>query len=314
MDILVTGGTGQVGLALRRLAVPDGVRLHAPGRAELDLADPASFGSAIADGRFAAVINAAAYTAVDKAESDVAAAFTVNATAAAVLADATRRAGIPLVQVSTDYVFDGTRAGAYDEADPVCPVNVYGASKEAGEQAVRVINPRHAIVRTAWVVSPDGANFVKTMLRLGAERPELGIVADQRGSPTSAADLAAVLLGIALRLVNDPAAPTGTFHAVNAGEATWHDLARRVFDTAARLGRPGPVVRAIGTSDYPTPARRPAHSVLSTARLGEAYGMRLRPWGEAIDEIVRELVERECELMQRKGNKTSADLSKRRME
>lgn len=290
MDILVTGGAGQVGLALQRLTWPDGVRLHAPGRAELDLTDPAAIARYVAAGQFAAVINPAAYTAVDKAESDVVAAFAVNALAPAALADATRAAGIPLVHVSTDYVFDGSKAGAYEVDDPVCPISVYGASKEAGEQAVRVVNPRHAILRTAWVVGTDRANFVKTMLRLGAERPQLRVVADQHGSPTAAADLARVLADVTLRLIADPAAPTGTFHAVNAGEATWYDLARHVFAVAARSGRPVPEVLPIETRDYPTPARRPANSRLSTRRLEEAFGITLRPWQSAIDDVVEGLL------------------------
>lgn len=290
MDILVTGGAGQVGLALQRLAWPEDVRLHAPARAELDLADPAAIARYVAAGQFAAVINPAAYTAVDKAESDVVSAFAVNALAPAALADATRAAGIPLVHVSTDYVFDGRKAGAYEVDDPVCPISVYGASKEAGEQAVRVVNPRHAILRTAWVVGTDRANFVKTMLRLGAERPQLRVVADQHGSPTAAADLARVLADVTLRLIADPVAPTGTFHAVNAGEATWYDLARHVFAVAARSGRPVPEVLPIETRDYPTPARRPANSRLSTRRLEAAFGITLRPWQSAIDDVVEGLL------------------------
>jgi len=290
MEILVTGGAGQVGLALQRLAWPAGVTLQAPTRAELDLSDTAAIADTIASRPWAAVINAAAYTAVDKAEDDVVAAFALNAMAPAALADATRKAGVPLVHVSTDYVFDGSKAGPYEVDDPVCPIGVYGASKEAGEQAVRSVNPRHAIVRTAWVVSPDRANFVKTMLRLGADRPELRVVADQRGCPTSAGDLAQALAAIALRLAREPNAPTGTFHGVNAGEATWCELAGFVFDVAARHGRPRPKVTPIETRDYPTPARRPANSRLATHRLAQAYGITLRPWQDAVTEIVAKLV------------------------
>ncbi|RJF89458.1 dTDP-4-dehydrorhamnose reductase [Oleomonas cavernae] len=290
MEILVTGGAGQVGLALQRLAWPAGVTLQAPTRAELDLSDTAAIADYLAARPWAAVINAAAYTAVDKAEDDVVAAFALNAMAPAALADATRKAGVPLVHVSTDYVFDGSKAGPYEVEDPVCPIGVYGASKEAGEQAVRTVNPRHAIVRTAWVVSPDRANFVKTMLRLGADRPELRVVADQRGCPTSAADLAQALAAIALRMAREPDAPTGTFHGVNAGEATWCELANHVFDVAARHGRPRPKVTPIETRDYPTPARRPANSRLATHHLAQAYGITLRPWQDAVAEIVGKLV------------------------
>jgi len=289
-EILVTGGTGQVGLALQRLAWPEGVTIQAPTRADLDLNDTAAIGSYIASRPWAAVINAAAYTAVDKAEDDVIAAFALNAMAPAALAAATRKAGVPLVHVSTDYVFDGSKAGLYLEDDPVCPIGVYGASKEAGEQAVRAVNPRHAIVRTAWVVSPDRANFVKTMLRLGAERPELRVVADQRGCPTAAGDLAQALAVIALRMAQDRDAPTGTFHGVNGGEATWYDLANYVFDVVARRGQPRPKVTPIETKDYPTPARRPANSRLATGRLAQAYSITLRPWQVAVEEIVDRLL------------------------
>jgi dTDP-4-dehydrorhamnose reductase len=290
MDILVTGGSGQVGLELQRLQLPSGVVLHAPGRAEFDLESAPAIAQAVAARPWAAVINTAAYTAVDRAESDVVAAWRLNALAPAALATATAAAGIPLVHVSTDFVFDGAKEAPYVEDDAVGPLGVYGASKEGGEQAVRTANPRHVIARTAWVVSPHRANFLKTMLRLGAERPVLRVVADQRGCPTSAADLAAALLAIALRLARDPDAPTGTFHVVNDGEATWHGLAEAIFAKAARRGRARPVVEAIGTADYPTPARRPANSRLSCAKLGAAYGLKLRPWQPAIGDILDELL------------------------
>ena len=284
-SVLVTGGTGQVGTALQRLA--DGRVLVAPARAELDLADPASIKAIVASRPWAAVVNAGAYTAVDKAESDVVTAWTVNALAPAALAEATRAAGIPLLHVSTDYVFDGSKATPYEEGDPVAPVGVYGASKEGGEQAVRTANPRHIILRTAWVVSPDGANFVKTMLRLGADRPELRVVADQHGCPTTASDIARAILTI---LDAEGDAPWGTYHFVNAGEASWHGLAEAVFARAATHGRPQPRVDPIATTDYPTPARRPANSRLSTARIEAAFGIRPRPWRDAVDEVVDALL------------------------
>lgn len=287
--ILVTGGTGQIGTALKALA-PAGLDLVMPPRAELDLGDPDALAAAVAARPWAAVINAGAYTAVDRAESDVVACWRANALAPAALAAATANAGIPLIQLSTDYVFDGAKPAPYEEGDPVAPIGVYGASKEAGEQAVRTANPRHLILRTAWVVSPYGANFVKTMLRLGAERPELGVVADQQGCPTSALDIAATLLTIVRRLVEDDAAPGGTYQFVNAGEATWHDLATHVFGRAAGHGRPAPKVAAIATAQYPTPARRPANSRLATAKLARDYGIVPRHWRAAVDEIVDALV------------------------
>lgn len=290
MKILVTGGTGQVGLALQRLKWPEGVSIQAPERAELDLTHSTAVTHYFSSRSFAAVINAAAFTAVDKAEEESLAAFAVNALAPAVLAQATRAAGIPLVHVSTDYVFDGSKPDPYQVEDPVRPIGVYGASKEAGEQAVRTINARHAIVRTAWLVSQDRTNFVKTMLRLGAERPSLRVVSDQKGCPTSADDLAWALAQVVLRMAADNCAPTGTFHCVNDGEATWYELASFVFDVAERLGRDRPKIEAIQTTDFPTPARRPLNSRLDCGRLIREYGLQLRPWRTSIEQIVEELI------------------------
>lgn len=289
MRILVTGGTGQVGTELAAYPWPGNVTLVMPTRPELDLADATAVAAYVTNGNFDAVINPAAYTAVDRAESDIVAAFAVNAMAPAALAAATKAAGIPLVHVSTDYVFDGSKPGAYHESDAVGPVGVYGASKEAGEQAVRAGNPRHVILRTAWVFSPHGANFVKTMLRLGADRPLLRVVDDQRGCPTAAADIASALATITLRLLADSEAPTGTYHFVGAGEASWCAFARTIFRLEAEAGRPAPEVEAIGTKDYPTPAKRPANSVLSVTRLGEDYGIHPRHWESALNETLAAL-------------------------
>ncbi|UAK25012.1 dTDP-4-dehydrorhamnose reductase [Sphingomonas nostoxanthinifaciens] len=286
MAILVTGGTGQVGRALQRLA-PD--RVVAPKRALLDLADPEALAEMVASQEWEAVINCAAYTAVDKAEADVVAAWTVNALAPAAFAAATAKAGIPLVHLSTDYVFDGSKAEPYVEDDPVAPLGVYGASKEGGEQAVRTANPNHIILRTAWVVSADGANFVKTMLRLAAGRPELRVVGDQYGCPTSADDIARACIAIVDRLAQ-PDAPRGTYHFVNAGEANWADLAEAVVARAATHGRPRPIVTRITTADYPTPARRPANSRLSTAKLARDFGITAPEWHVAVDAIVDTLL------------------------
>lgn len=289
IDVLLTGGSGQVGTEVIRLA-PAGVNIVAPGRDRLDLSDPDALAAMVASRPWAAVINCAAHTAVDRAESEILAAWKINALAAAALAEATAQAGIPLLQVSTDYVFDGSKAGYYVETDPVAPVSVYGASKEAGEQAVRTGNPRHVILRTAWVVSPHGANFIKTMLRLAETRPELRVVDDQRGCPTSATDIAGALLTITQRLVSDPQAPVGTYHFVNAGEATWCGFARAIFEIAAEHGRPAPSVEGITTADYPTPARRPANSRLDVAKLAQDYAISPRPWREAVEEIVETLL------------------------
>lgn len=285
IDVLLTGGSGQVGTEVIALA-PAGVNIVAPGRDRLDMSDPDALVAIVASHPWAAVINCAAHTAVDRAESEILDAWKINALAPAALAQATAQAGIPLIQVSTDYVFDGSKAGYYVESDPVAPVSVYGASKEAGEQAVRTGNPRHVILRTAWVVSPHGANFIKTMLRLAETRPELRVVDDQLGCPTSATDIAQALLAITRRLVSDPQAPAGTYHFVNAGEATWCGFARTIFEIAAEHGRPAPSVEGITTADYPTPARRPANSRLNVAKLAQDYAISPRPWREAVDEIV----------------------------
>lgn len=289
LHILITGGTGQVGMELQAAEWPADVVLHAPTRAGLDLGDPASVRAAFAAAPFAAVINAGAHTAVDKAESEAAATFAANAMGPAILADATREAGIPLVQVSTDYVFDGTGAGAYVETDPVGPLGVYGASKLAGELAVLSGNPRAVVLRTAWVLSAHRANFLKTMLRLAADLPVLRVVDDQHGCPTSARDIAAALKTITLRMIADAGAPTGVYHFVNAGETTWAGLASEIFAVSAAASGPSATVEGIPSSDYPTPARRPANSRLVTGKLTRDYGIAPRRWQEAVAEIVEEL-------------------------
>ena len=284
--ILVTGGSGQVGGALARLSGRD-VEIVAPGRDMLDLASPEALATMVGARPWAAIVNCAAYTAVDKAESDVVAAWAINTLAPAALAAASGAAGIPILHVSTDYVFNGAKPALYDEDDPVAPLGVYGASKLGGELAVRSANPRHIILRTAWVVSATGTNFVKTMLRLGAERPQLRVVADQKGCPTSADDIARAILAILPRIGNGP---YGTYHFVNDGEATWHELAEAVFARAAAHGRPAPSVEPIATSDYPTPTARPANSRLATTKITRDFGISPRDWHEAVREIVDTLV------------------------
>ncbi|MFM5929958.1 MAG: dTDP-4-dehydrorhamnose reductase [Novosphingobium sp.] len=287
---LVTGGTGQVGTALQCLDLP-GVDIVAPPRSALDLAalpelDP------MLDG-VSAIINCGAYTAVDKAESEPLMARAINTAAPARLAAAAARKGIPIVHVSTDYVFPADGQGPWREDDAVAPVSVYGRTKAEGEDAVRASGARHAIVRTAWVVSADGANFIKTMLRLGAEREELRVVADQRGCPTHAGDLAQALATITQALTADPARPSGTWHCTNSGETTWHGLAEHVFACAAACGMTVPQrVVAITTAEYPTPARRPADSRLDCSRIAADFGIRMRPWQDAVDETVRQLAGR----------------------
>jgi dTDP-4-dehydrorhamnose reductase len=289
-NVLVIGGAGQVGIELRRLVWPGDVAIHAPSRAELDLADPGSIAAFFAGRRHDVVINAGAYTAVDKAEQEPVTAFAINALGACGIAECTRRAGVPMVHVSTDAVFDGRKSGVYEEHDPVCPINVYGASKTAGEHAVRTVNPRSVILRTAWLVSPHRANFARTILRLAAEQPRLRVVSDQHGCPTVAVDLAAALATIALKLANDIAAPTGTYHFVNGGGTTWHGLAEAILRRAAHHGWIVPPLDAIATSEYPMAAARPPNSSLSTSKLTRDFGIKPRPWLAAVNQTVDALI------------------------
>jgi len=288
--ILVTGAGGQLGTELQRLAWPEAFEIVAIDQDELDLTDPAAIAAKVAERPWAAIINGAAYTAVDKAESDSVTAWQVNALAPAAFGQACAQVGIPLVQVSTDYVFPGDKQGAWEVEDRVAPLGVYGASKLGGELAVRTSGARHVIVRTAWVVSAHGNNFVKTMLRVGAERYALRVVADQQGSPTGAADLAAALQTIALRLATDDTAPTGTFHFSNAGPTNWAAFATEIFRQSALRGGPSATVEPIATAEYPTPARRPANSLLSHDAIIAAYGITPRPWAEALSDILDDLI------------------------
>jgi dTDP-4-dehydrorhamnose reductase len=284
---LVTGGTGQVGGALVALL---GERAWAPGRDSLDLfalPDDAELDALLGREGIGGIVNCGAWTAVDAAEEHRVFALAANADAPRRLACAAARRGIPIVHVSTDYVFPGDLEGrAYREDDSTGPHSEYGRTKLSGEIAVRESGARHAIVRTAWVVSATGNNFIKTMLRLGAERDELRVVADQHGCPTHAGDLAAALLHIGERFLTDHDQPSGLWHFANVGETTWHGLAEHVFARAASLGLPVPQLSAITTADYPTPAKRPANSRLDIGKIYADFGIRPRPWREAVDEIV----------------------------
>ena len=292
--LLVTGGTGQVGTELKQKTWPAGYELHFPTRAELDLSDSRSINAYLEGKRFDAIINSGAYTAVDKAETEVALAWTVNALAPAILAEYAGRAEIPMIQLSTDYVFDGRKDGPYVEDDPVAPLNVYGASKEGGEQAVRTAARQHVILRTSWVVSPHGRNFVKTILRLVGEKPGLDVVSDQIGVPTSAADIAEALSAIIARLFRPEAyaGRYGTFQFCAAGATTWCEIATVIAAIAAERGLGNCHVRPIKTQSYPTPAKRPLNSRLDTTKIGEHYGIRPREWRVALEEVLEELLSR----------------------
>jgi dTDP-4-dehydrorhamnose reductase len=283
--ILVTGGGGQVGTALVEGGPIAGMAIAAPARAQLDLTDRTSIEAAIG-GHVAAVINCAAFTNVDAAETHQDAVYALNADAPGHLAAACNRLGIPLVHLSTDYVFDGSKTDPYVEDDLQGPIGAYGRSKAEGERRVTQAGGPHLIVRTAWVVSPWRTNFVKTMIRLAAERDELRVVDDQRGSPTSAIDLAEAIRELVPQMLDGPGRAPEIVHAVNAGDASWFDLASHVMARLEAAGQRTPHLAPIATRDYPTPAARPANSMLSTARLTHDYGVVMRPWQPAIDDIV----------------------------
>jgi dTDP-4-dehydrorhamnose reductase len=285
MRIIVTGKVGQVVTSLLQAGPGQGFEVIALGRPELDLADAASVARTIAAARPDVVVNAAAYTAVDKAESEPDVAMAVNGTGAGAVAAAAKLAGAPVIHLSTDYVFAGDKASPYVETDPTGPQGVYGRTKLAGEQAVAAANPAHAILRTAWVYAPHGANFVKTMLRLAETRDTLGVVGDQQGCPTYAPGIADAVLAVARRLhaAPDNADLRGVFHLCGAAETTWAGFAEGIFAASARRGGKAAKVNAITTADYPTPARRPANSRMDCAKLARSYGIVVPPWQDALE-------------------------------
>jgi dTDP-4-dehydrorhamnose reductase len=288
--VLVFGGAGQVGRALSEAATPDWPVVGLSHDAA-DITDPSAVEQAIRRHRPSFVINAAAYTAVDKAENEREMCFQINRDGAGVIARAAAAAGVPLIHLSTDYVFDGGKSGPWNEDDAPGPLGVYGASKAAGEDAVRENHPNHVIVRTSWVFGAHGVNFVKTMLRLAETRTELRIVADQHGKPTAAADIARALLAIAARIrAKPPQRPFGTFHFAGKRATTWYGFAEAIFEEAARRGARAPELVPIATAEYPTAARRPGNSVLDCARIESVYGVVPRPWPEGLSAVLDRLV------------------------
>ena len=278
MRLAVTGSKGQVATALLERSGP-AVEIVALGRPAVALEDRVAVIAAVASARPDVVINAAAYTAVDKAESEEDLAMRVNGAGAGHVAEAAAKIGAPLLHLSTDYVFDGALDRPYREDDPTDPTGAYGRTKLAGEHLVAERCPNSAILRTSWVYSPFGANFVRTMLRLNETRDEVAVVDDQRGAPTSALDIADALIAIARRIREEEAPGLrGVFHMTGGGEATWADLAEAVFAEAHARGRRLTRVKRITTADYPAPARRPANSRLDTAKLARAYGVALPDW------------------------------------
>ncbi len=288
--LLVTGRAGQVATSLvERGAATPGIEVIALGRPDLDLEHPETVATAILAATPDIVVNAAAHTAVDKAESEPERAFAINRDGAKAAARTAAQLGVPFIQLSTDYVYPGDKPSPYVETDPTGPVSVYGRSKLEGELAVTSAHPAALIFRTSWVYSPFGANFVKTMLRVGKDRPVVRVVDDQQGNPTSALDIADALLKIAPGLAGK-ASPGGIYHLCGTGSTSWCGLARHIFAESGRRGGPSPQVEAITTADYPTPARRPPNSRMETTAFETRFGFRLPAWQDSVAQTVDRLL------------------------
>ncbi|MXV45153.1 dTDP-4-dehydrorhamnose reductase [Saccharibacter sp. 17.LH.SD] len=288
--ILVIGRQGQLATSLRQLGGTDVATI---GRPDYDLERPEQIADILERLNPKFVVNAAAWTAVDLAESEEASAKKANHTGPAFLARECMTRDIPFIHVSTDYVFDGRKGTPYVESDPIAPATAYGRTKAAGEQAILAMNGKNIILRTAWVYSAYGKNFVRTMLNAGAKNPVLRVVGDQRGNPTSADDLARVILGIIAKIRETGWKPAyaGVFHATGGGDsATWYDLASVTLKEAERYGQPLPEIQAIKTEDWPTPAPRPADSRLSNEKLERIFGLRLPDWKQSVAATVQRLM------------------------
>lgn len=286
--ILLTGGNGQVGRALRQV-LPQSGTMVVPDRGMLDLANPDTIRSVVRDCRPTLIVNAAAYTAVDRAESEADLAMAVNSIAPGVLAEEARRLSIALVHYSTDYVFDGTKPTAYTETDTPNPLSVYGKTKLAGEQAIQAVGAAHYILRTSWVYAAEGANFLNTILRLARERPELRIVDDQTGAPTWARAIAEMTLQMLIAGRGDTNPRHGLYHLTATGAVTWCGFARAILDEAQKISGTMPSkLTPITTTEYPLPARRPANSRLDTARFTTAFGITPAPWQNMLERCMQE--------------------------
>jgi dTDP-4-dehydrorhamnose reductase len=288
--LLVFGGAGQVGHAIASLLPPANWRVVMASRADADITVTDEVNRLVTEANPDVIVNAAAFTAVDDAEAAAEPAARVNAEGAAIVAEAALQVGAPIIHLSTDYVFDGQSDRPWIESDPVAPLSVYGVTKEAGEQAVRQTHSGHVILRTSWVFGRHGKNFVRTMLRLGAERPQLRIVADQHGCPTPAADLAIAIWRIAAQTITPTRDVFGTFHFAGYGPTTWFDFAGRIFTEAKRYGFRPPNLEPITSAAYPTPARRPAYSVLDCAKIGAIYGIVPPSWHGGLALCVADLM------------------------
>ncbi|GBR46734.1 dTDP-4-dehydrorhamnose reductase [Neokomagataea thailandica] len=286
--ILVTGGSGQLATSLVNLG---GARIHRVGRPEFDFDRPEDIAELVRSIKPVAVINGAAWTAVDLAETEAEGAKRGNHTGPEALAKACAETDIPFIHVSTDYVFSGDKGTPYLETDPTTPQTVYGRTKAEGEQAALAANPKTIILRTAWVYSAHGKNFVKTMINAGAKNPALKVVGDQRGNPTSSDDLADAILAIIGKIETTgwQAEYAGIYHAAGTGETTWHGLAVAALDAAAEHGQAKPTVSAIRTEDWPTPAKRPQDSRLDCSKLERVFGVRLPAWQDSVKQTVARL-------------------------
>jgi dTDP-4-dehydrorhamnose reductase len=295
MRIAVTGRHGQIAQSLLERAQESKVEVCTVARPEADLARPESIEAALMELKPDAVVSAAAYTAVDLAESEPVLAHDINVTGAGAVARAAARLSIAVVHLSTDYVFDGGLQRPYREEDLTVPISVYGASKLAGERAVAAANPNHAILRTAWVYSPFGKNFVRTMLTLASKRDEISVVSDQLGTPSNALDIADGVLAVVRNLLERPSAPElrGVFHMTGGGETNWAEFAAAIFATSTAVGGPSARVVPIPTSAYPTLARRPANSRLDNTRLASTHGVRLPHWQQSLPACIGRLIIRD---------------------
>jgi dTDP-4-dehydrorhamnose reductase len=290
MRILLTGANGQVGWELSNRGAKRGLEILALDRSALDITDQVSVSEEVNRPGVSLVVNAAGYTAVDEAESEPDLAFAVNRDGPADLASACGKAGIPLVHISTDYVFDGQKKGVYLVTDPVSPLSVYGKSKAAGEVEVRKHLREHFILRTGWVYGVHGHNFVKTMLRLGREREVVQVVTDQYGCPTYAADLAETILRIATQFLEGGQVRWGIYHYCGKGVTSWHGFAEEIFRLASgyaslKVKR----VEPVSTSEYPTPAQRPASSILDCSVLAKTFNIHPQPWAESLAQMLEVL-------------------------
>jgi dTDP-4-dehydrorhamnose reductase len=286
--ILITGAYGQVGFCLTHQAQANGWNVLAIDRDKLDITDPQAVASLVNEYKPDVIINAAAHTAVDKAETEVDASYAINRDGPKYLAEAAAVIGATILHISTDYVFSGDKEGSYSESDSVAPQGVYGASKLAGEEAVIAANTRHIILRTAWVFGEHGNNFVKTMLRLGLQRDQLGIVSDQFGGPTYAGDIAAALLAIADKAVIAPETiKWGIYHFAGYPHVSWHQFAQAIFDKAAERNilPKTPELNALTTADYPTPAKRPTNSRLNCDKIFAEFNIQPSNWLQALSNI-----------------------------